>query len=647
MEINSNLQIALRIAGTKQRRAGFAPLVTVGVLAGDEGANMYRSTIVAERPAYIVKHAPGYILYQLIDRGAKPFDADANGVLSIALTISSNAQMANGKSPYTLLSEVYRMFVDTYMEPTSDGRLSFIDTDNNNDIFREIVSRYRLEERKTTYIPMAQQGLTGVVCVPQEKLSDFFINTQYKEFASFKDIEVGISCHNQITPGLEQLQIPLPPASYEVWVNEINTGATMSSPADTYLASSPDTKFYTYESVEFSLSELLNAPNGQLIKKNSRIIIEPDRNRISCTLKRFDILYDLSVEWKEKDPGCRKAIEENAKEGKIRLMLDDQNITPILYSQDLLSLRASAIHGKAITINPWDKGGYDIHAFLRTDDIKHKIIVIMTVGKKDKVGDSGYSSPITGKTNRITNSDKTIDDPDYFKGGNRTEETPSQPNQKKGMIDLKSFGLGVVVGLLLGLAIWFLIGLIGGDEKKGSDKKVESKSEEAVYPAYAASNEQPDSSVEEKAGDIIEPIGEKKNNDVSLGDATPTPAKSETSSEKTGATGETENIANINVAKATIATMIKNGERKLDNIKKTDAYKQLKNGDRLIVSRIVDPKNGLGPNYKDYFEKSDLGLIKTMVNNAPISDWQDIVTLSQNIEETLKDIVRGKGGSIK
>lgn len=110
---------------------------------------------------------------------------------------------------------------------------------------------------------------------------------------------------------------------------------------------------------------------------------------------------------------------------------------------------------------------------------------------------------------------------------------------------------------------------------------------------------------------------------------------------------EAEKRAIIEEAKATIATMIKNGERDLDKIKKTDAFKQLKKTDRYIVSRIVDPKNGLGPDYKDMFKLSDLSSIKTMVNNTPISGWADIVTLSENIEDKLKDIVLSKGGTIK
>ena len=72
-------QIALRIAGTKQRQAGFAPLVTVGVLAGGEGNNMDQVPLVNDKPGYIIKHTEEYILYLLIDRRVKSFDADAPG----------------------------------------------------------------------------------------------------------------------------------------------------------------------------------------------------------------------------------------------------------------------------------------------------------------------------------------------------------------------------------------------------------------------------------------------------------------------------------------------------------------------------------------------------------------------------------------
>ena len=103
MEANRNLQIALRIGGTKQRRAGFAPLVPVGVLPGNEGDNMYVSPSITENPAFIVKHAPTYTLYMLVDRGVRPFDADASGNLCIALQFRQTHRWPVGEVPTTCL----------------------------------------------------------------------------------------------------------------------------------------------------------------------------------------------------------------------------------------------------------------------------------------------------------------------------------------------------------------------------------------------------------------------------------------------------------------------------------------------------------------------------------------------------------------
>lgn len=464
--------IGLRISGTKQRQAGFAPLANAGVLAGGEGENMDRVTLISESPAYVIKHAAEYILYLLVDRRVRSFDADAPGVLSVALTIPSDSQLKDNKSPYTLLKEVYNTFVSNFMEQASDGRNTFRNVDStDSSIFRDIVANYPLEPRRTAYVAMNPSGISGVVCVSQDNIEDFFRNTQYKEFASFKDVEVGVACHSQVTPGLERLQIPLPPASYEVWVNSNNMGVTMASPTDTYFASAPATKFYTYESVEFSLQELLSAPNGQLLKYNSRISLEPERNRISCILKKVDILYDLIVELKEKEYGCRKAIEEYAKRGNIRLMLDKQDITSALYSQEIWSFKAADVNGKSVSILPSRiVGDYTVDvASPRMDDANRQIVVLVTAGKKANKP-FGYGSQHPNKDNgrRIPIGNNPKEDPDR---SDEQEQPLQQSEQKKAMIDLKSFCLGTIVGLLLGLAIWFLVGLLGGEEKKETGKK--------------------------------------------------------------------------------------------------------------------------------------------------------------------------------
>ncbi len=223
LPIAPSQQMALRISGTKQRQAGFAPLVSVGVLAGNEGVNMDRATTVAEKPVYVIKHTSDYILYQVIDREVKSFDADAPGVLSIALTIPRQFQLSDAQSPYTLLKEVYEKFVSEFMRPNNDGRDCFLNTDIDSNVFRSILQNYSLEARKTGYVTMNPAGLTATLRLSKDKIVDFFRDSQYGELAQFKDVEIGEKC--QSFPGLDNLKIPRP-VKYDVYVNEPGTLST-------------------------------------------------------------------------------------------------------------------------------------------------------------------------------------------------------------------------------------------------------------------------------------------------------------------------------------------------------------------------------------------------------------------------------------
>ena len=157
-------QIALRIAGTKERKAGFAALVIVGVLDGGEGENMDRVTLISEKPSFVIKQTPEYVLYQLIDRKVTSYDVDTPGILSIAVTIPAKKRLAT-KSPYSLLMEVYSLFRSTYMKGNLDGRDSFINTDIKKDLFDDIVKKYNddLTDGRTAYVSMNPQGLTGII----------------------------------------------------------------------------------------------------------------------------------------------------------------------------------------------------------------------------------------------------------------------------------------------------------------------------------------------------------------------------------------------------------------------------------------------------------------------------------------------------
>lgn len=273
-------KIGLRISGTKQRRGGFQPLVAIGVLAGGEAGNMDRVPLVKEKPAYVVKHAPDYALYMLIDRHVKSFDADAPGVLTIALTIASDTQLADKKSPYTLLQEIYDTFASFYMTRLTDGRDSFVEKDAETEFFRQIIDKYPLEERHQQLATMTPEGSTGVVKVPKDKMEEFFRDTNYDEFRNYCDIEVGTECN--CSPGLENIEIPKVTA-YEIWINEKNTGRFLRKKEgeDKFLFNKEG-----FPKIHFALDELLDAPNQRLEMENATIVLDTQKNRILCDIAK-------------------------------------------------------------------------------------------------------------------------------------------------------------------------------------------------------------------------------------------------------------------------------------------------------------------------------------------------------------------------
>ena len=303
-------QIGLRIGGTKERRAGFAPLVTVGVLAGNEGANMDRSSIIADNPSYLVKHGDGYILYMLLDIRVKSFDADAPGVLSIAVTIPSGQCLAEGKSPYTLLQDIYNLFVAEYMSPQTDGRHSFINKEIDDEPFRQIMAQYSLAPSASAYIPMNPQGLTGTLNVPAEKMADFMRDTQFPEFSSFKEIEVGAKCQSSI--GLENLEIPRVHI-YNIIVNGTPTGQTLRHPEDKYTTTLESTSMVEYTNVSFSLGGLLQASGMQMSFEGATIRLDPMTDTIHCTIPKRMVKYSVKVTLKR--PGAKDVPAEDQNTG--------------------------------------------------------------------------------------------------------------------------------------------------------------------------------------------------------------------------------------------------------------------------------------------------------------------------------------------
>lgn len=476
-------QIALRIAGTKQRQAGFAPLVTVGVLAGGEGNNMDQVPLVNDKPGYIIKHAEEYILYLLIDRRVKSFDADAPGVLSIALTLARDVQLAGGRSPYTLLKEVYETFRSTYMTPVGDDRDSFVNTDIDNEIFREIIQRYPVEKRVGAFIPMNASGLSGTLCVPEDKMEAFFRDTQYPEFAAFKDIHVSNSCQNY--PGLEGLEIPRP-VSYEIYVNGTPTGKKLVRPDDMYQSGLQSTKYIEYSNISFTLSEVLTAPDYTLQIGTASVKIDPATSQIQCTIPKHDIMYKVVLVCSGSNENDQRAVGNEIKNGKIRVLMDSEDIT------ELKEIKAAEQVGKEFTTYPKSTEKFLFTVKPTIDPAKRELRVKILITRK-AITPAPQPRP-TRQPQQPQNNYNPEPAPPY------EEEPPKSFMGRLGM-DWKSLILGLILGLLLGIAGGWYIG--SPKEQKGQTptptptEDPALKGHEGEVESLVVDTPQEDSSVEE------------------------------------------------------------------------------------------------------------------------------------------------------
>ena len=312
-------QITLNISGTKLRQAGFADLVILGAFPEAEFKNMDRVTLISEKPVYLIKHTNDYIFYQLIDRRVKSNDADTNGVLSIAVTIPRGMKLADGKSPYTLLRNVYDRFRSDYMTPYSDGRDTFLDVPVDATVFSDILAGYSLERRTGRYVVM-NAILTGSLCVPQDKLEALFRDSQYNEFANYKDIEIGVSCESSLD--LANLEIPRP-IIYDVYVNGTRQPIVISKPTDLFSTNLPD-----HDNISFTLGDLLAADGNRITKGKSVVELDFVNNKITCTIAKSVFMLKCKVSISGKAKGVAKEALES---GKLRILERSANFDIMQY----------------------------------------------------------------------------------------------------------------------------------------------------------------------------------------------------------------------------------------------------------------------------------------------------------------------------
>ncbi|MDE5636343.1 MAG: hypothetical protein K2I52_08585 [Muribaculaceae bacterium] len=492
--------ITLRISGTKVRKAGFSPLVAIGILPPAEEHNLDRSLQVAERPGFILKQTPEYILYNAVDCKVRPVDDDAPGRMSIALSIPANMQLAGGASPYDLLMEVYTFFRNNYMSPLSDGRDVFINTEVDPEPFRAILGRYSLEERKGPYTSMTPSGATGRLRLVESKLADFFRDSQYPEFGSFKEIEIGTL--GESSPSLEAIHVPRPKV-YRLKINGVYKG-DVSNPSESLPVRAPSTDTEEFTPVTFTINELLE--NGGILERNGATIrLNPSTETISCDLERKPITFRVRVNWmayKDSADMMRQWMEN----GDIAISQGSKD-----YTRELLdgSCRINARNARAQFVSSKEKYRDHIIKINQIVDLDKREVVLTFDVKQERrtiiIDDRSRAGGNGGGGNRVNDNRNVI-------GANDRNKTVNQPvindvqshepaRNTKGE-QQRAFFFGILVGFILGLAGFYALNeFVLKDKQAETDGQTEQNSaeKEQQEPQYIVAQQTIQQTEDQKA----------------------------------------------------------------------------------------------------------------------------------------------------
>ena len=453
--MNSN-KIALYIGGTKLRQAGFSDLWIHGLFPETEFNNMDRVTLISEKPVYIIKQTNDYILYQLIDRKVKSFDAETNGVLSIAIAIPANMQFAAGQNPYSLLVSIYQKFRSESMTPYSDGRDAFLNVPADGVIYEQIINQYSLVPRAGKYVTMGGT-ITGTLSVPQDKLEMFFGDTQYDEFASYKDIEIGTMC--QSTPGLDNLEIPRP-IHYNVYVNDKLALRGLHRKDEIIRTDVPNG-----ENLNFTLADLEAAPGFTVKSGKSEVKLDKANECIICRIAKKEIIYICNIVIKG-SANSKEIVKNAIMNGQIKVTETGAGFDIMDFHRDGLSFEISSfkLQSKIFTLDKMEYEGMKLAIKSEYDAQSIKIIIDVTEteqtiapinrgGRREVPSQSPTTKKVRGGANNQPDNTPIFNEAKFWKEAEKREKELNAEWEKR-------LNNSKRTSLFVGLAIGFIVGLI-------------------------------------------------------------------------------------------------------------------------------------------------------------------------------------------
>lgn len=255
-----NKFISVKVSGNPAPNGGFGPLIMFNnprfelkdVFYGGFESNSYY---------YSIRIDQSQVVYKIIKNNVRSHGAIRAGALSLAFSIPKGYKV-NGYTPYEVLTDLLDTFLKNCMTCRDEqaGTYEFNDVRVPLDALDETAQKYTLIESESPWHTMSNDDRIGCIQADEIQIEQLINDVQYDEFEKYSEVliaeNVGDNCtFNRIT-GLE---IPRRPV-YTIVVDNDSNSIKKTKEVDEPITIEPkvDNRYYEWEPIKFTISELLN-----------------------------------------------------------------------------------------------------------------------------------------------------------------------------------------------------------------------------------------------------------------------------------------------------------------------------------------------------------------------------------------------------
>lgn len=139
---------------------------------------------------YTVRHEAAQIVYMMRRYDVASVEAGRTGSIAIAIAIPYGWRMANGRSPYDLLNELWNTYRDRYMEWGEFTRLyKYTSVEEEETPFAELIAKYPLRPYTGAQpIPMQGSDFGWQGFGSEDKIREVMLDTRYPGLETYSEI---------------------------------------------------------------------------------------------------------------------------------------------------------------------------------------------------------------------------------------------------------------------------------------------------------------------------------------------------------------------------------------------------------------------------------------------------------------------------